>query len=201
MTNCNHILSAGKNKGDQCPKNGIHEFQGQVYCKKHLDMYKKKDNKNTTLENDPIFNDDIQSEPTQPATRKSIFNITINTNKDYNKMSDQEKLKFKKVVEYLFHRDNIIKYLKDMSNPSDPMVNMVDLQTDYAFEIGGKYNRLHAHGYVDTTHMGMMQINQALVRTVINRYLGSNVHLNISAQKSLSRISYEKYMNKSKELP
>ena len=59
-----------------------------------------------TIENDPIFNEDIQNEPSQPAVRKSIFNITVNTNKDYSKMSDREKLKFKKVIEYLFHKDN-----------------------------------------------------------------------------------------------
>ena len=88
-----------------------------------------------------------------------------------------------------------------MSNPTYPMVNIVDLQTDYAFEVGSSYNRLHAHGYVDVSHKGIYQLNQGLVRTVLNRYLGTNVHFNASAQKSPSRIQFEKYINKNKQLP
>lgn len=194
---CNHILTIGKNKGQNCEKNGIHEFDGKKYCKKHLDKYKSNEGNTTTLENDPIFNEQFQEpKEQQDSTRKSIFNITVNSNKNYNNMTDDDKVKFKKVIEYLFHKDNIIKYLKDMSSPSDPTINIVDLRTDYTFEVGGAMNRLHAHGYVDLTHMGMYQLNQSLMRTVVNRYLGSTVHLNIQAQKSPSRISWENYLNK-----
>ena len=51
------------------------------------------------------------------------------------------------------------------------------------------------------THNGLYQLNQGLVRTVLNRYLGTNVHFNVSEQKTPSRIAYEKYINKNKELP
>ena len=162
---CKHIISIGKNKGNQCSKNGIHAFRGEHYCKKHIyDIHSKKEDIKD-INNDPIFNDKVDTN--EPATRKSIFNITINT----NNMSDDEKRKFKQVVEYVFHKDNIIKYLKDMTKPEDATVNLVDLQTDYAFEVGGSLNRLHVHGYVDVTHTGLYQLSQHLLRIVLNNSL------------------------------
>ena len=195
---CQHIISIGKNKGNQCTKNGIHAFGTLKYCKKHYDIHSKKEDIKD-INNDPIFNDKVDTN--EPATRKSIFNITVNTNKVYNSMSDDEKKKFKQVVEYVFHKDNIIKYLKDMTNPEDATVNLVNLQTDYAFEVGGSLNRLHVHGYVDVTHTGIMQLSTHLLRIDLNKYLDTNVHFNVQAQKSPSRIAYEKYIKKNKELP
>lgn len=116
-------------------------------------------------------------------------------------MDDTENRKFKKVIEYLFDKNNIIKYIKDMSNPSDPTNNIVDLQTNFYFEVGGTFNRLHAHGYVDLSHTGLYQVQQGLVRGVLNQYLDSKVHFSISAQKTAARIQWEKYIKKNQQLP
>ena len=86
--------------------------------------------------------------------------------------------------------------MKDISNPSDPVSNILNIRTDYAFEVGGKFKRLHSHVIIDLTHNGFYQVNMALMREVINRYSGHIMHINVQAQKSASSIAWEKYFSK-----
>ena len=198
---CDYILTIGKNKGNHCPYNGIHTHNDQVYCKKHLDKFKRDETQTNTINNDPVFKDNFEPTEEQVKTKKSIFNITINSNKNYYNMTDQEKLKFKKVIEYLFYQDNLKNYLKDMSNPTNPLENIINMRSDYKFEVGDKLSKLHVHGIIDITHNGFYQIKTQLMRTVLNRYLDSNVHLNIQAQKSASSSAWDRYINKNHDMP
>jgi len=51
--------------------------------------------KKNKLEDDPIFKEDIAPK-IKSGIKRSVFDITINTNKNYDNMSDDDKLKFKK---------------------------------------------------------------------------------------------------------
>lgn len=71
--------------------------------------------KKNKLEDDPIFKEDIAPK-IKSGIKRSVFDITINTNKNYDNMSDDDKLKFKNVIQYLFTNgsENILNgYLVD----------------------------------------------------------------------------------------
>ena len=74
--------------------------------------------------------------------------------------------------------------------------NIVNLRTDYTFEVGSNNHRLHCHGIIDLTHTGFYQVNQSFLRCIVNKYLGFNIHLNIQAQKTASAIAWERYIKK-----
>ena len=74
---CNYILTIGKNKEYHCSYNGIHTHNDKVYCKKHLDKFKRDDTHTNTINNDLVFRDNFEPTEEQVKTKKSIFNITI----------------------------------------------------------------------------------------------------------------------------
>jgi hypothetical protein len=87
--------------------------------------------------------------------------------------------------------------LKDAKSPNNPTINIVDIRTDYTFEVGSNKNRLHVHGVVDLTHNGHYQLDQQKIRMIISKYTGSSMHLDIQAQRSASAVAWERYMSKS----
>ena len=90
---CSYVFVKGKNKGPctTIPREGN-------YCHKHKKYSVEKEDKSVQIEGDPIFEKAI-AEPKKPKMRSSVFNYTVNLNKVYEKLSDEEKAKFKKFID------------------------------------------------------------------------------------------------------
>lgn len=196
---CNYKYLQGKKKDTKC---NVKVRDGKEYCSKHKKSVEKnieiKNNK--SINDDPIFNNNVKipEDASKQKTKKSIFNITINSNKNYYKMSDDEKLNFKKLIEYLFNPESpaILKYLEDATNIDDSNSNLKETITDFKFEVSNS-QKLHTHAYLDLTHTGFYKINQQKLREVVNKFLGYTTHINISSQKiSSNSNSWSEYMAK-----
>lgn len=191
---CKHIMIKGPRKGEMCQK----KIKSGTLCSSHKQKRKKpKAKAKANLLNDPIFNKNVIKEDPRTVERKSIFNITLNSNKKYDNMSKQDKIKFKKIVEYVFNNNNFTKYLVDKSTPDNNHNNLKNINVKYSFEVGGQQNRLHSHIQVDLSHTGFYQIKSMILREFINRAFNNKVHLNIQAQKiSTNSTSWSEYIKK-----
>ncbi len=186
---CSHILTTGKNKGIQCSKNAS---KGKEKCYLHS---KKTSKKEINLQDDPIFKEEPkQDKPKPPKTSKySIYHMTINSNKDYTKMSDAEKIKFKQYAEYLFKGENILKFVKDLAHPDQPAIEKTKI--NYYFEVGDKLHRLHLHALVKIKHNGYMKMEANLLREMSKKMLGYVVHINCPVSSN-SEKAWERYISK-----
>ena len=101
------LVKKGKNKGPctTIPREGN-------YCHKHKKYAVEKEDKSVQIEGDPIFETKAQSEPKKPKMRLSVFNYTVNLNKVYEKLSDEEKAKFKKFIEYVFDQKRFFNFVQ-----------------------------------------------------------------------------------------
>ena len=189
---CSHILTTGKNKGAQCTKNAS---KGEDKCYVHNKPSTKKE---INIKDDPIFNDEPkQTKPKPPKTSKySIYHMTINSNKDYTKMTDDEKIKFKQYADYLFKGENILKFVKDLSNPENPAIEKTKI--NYYFEVGDKLHRLHLHALVKIKHNGYMKMEANMLRETSKQMLGYAVHINCPVSSN-SEKSWEKYISKKQD--
>lgn len=208
---CDYVFVKGLKRGQRCTDFG--RYNGR--CCKHKpkpapasggsndlgDIVKQKRAREKAAENtqklreDDIFNDDVR-EPIAPgpAPKSSVWNITINSNTDYDKMSDGDKKKFKRLIDYIFDENGIFDYLTDMNSPEDPTKNIDDMHTDYYFENSSK-NLLHCHGIIRLHHHGHYKLEVNKIRALAKAQLGKNVHLDAPVTSDYVG-SWEQYMRK-----
>jgi len=196
---CCYKFVVGKKKGESC----INKLakRDNEYCAKHRKIMDKINSKKAKMNFniDPVFND----APKTPVVRdvkelKSIYNITINSNKNYYDMSDEQKQKFKTLITYLFDKENpaIVKYLEDATNKDNPKEHLIKFDSEFRFEVSPSH-KLHTHAQFDTTHTGHYRIRRDDLADVINKYLGYNTHLNIKVQKvSTNQDKWGEYIGK-----
>ena len=166
---CAHAGTRGGNTDVQCKNRA----KVGDYCVKH------KKRKKANLANDDVLNDKTPKEQVAaPTTPYSVWKITLNSQKDYTKMTDANKLQFKNALSFIFNDEDIVKYLTDRTNPKDAKKNIKKLKIDFYLEVGEKQGRLHAHGLMELEHTGNYTLELQKIKGVISKLLGSGVYFN-----------------------
>lgn len=184
---CEHILTQGERKGKKCKRYQA-KLIGETYlCPRHMKRI------NSKPKADEFLKEYTGQQPAVEKKKKvkySVFRITINSNKNYQNMTDKDKDKFKKLANYVFS-DNIRKYLTNLSGKG----NIIEIDYKYQFEVAPTNNKLHLHGVVEITHDDFYKINTPLLRDVLNKYFGSGLHINIQGSSNQNK-EWDDYINK-----
>lgn len=156
---------------------------------------KKIDNTNL-LREDPIFNKLVKHEKTKAkvSERSSVFNFTINSNSSYSKMTNEDKLRFKNFIDYVFDEDRVLDFIYDRESPDNPRKNIKRVAIDYYFENSGK-NLLHVHGLVRIKHHGFLRTKLTELRAFARKVFGKNVHIDLKGETDFNT-SWENYIKK-----
>ena len=184
---CNHKTTRGKAPGASCNRKAL----AGGFCSRH-----KKKSVSTDLTNDPVFKAGAKPNTPQKKFNFSSFKITINTNKDFSQMTTSDKTKFKHFMEFVFSKERIPKYLEDAKSPEDSTANIVELVSEYYFEVGEEQHRLHSHGIVKLKHTGFYKLKTEQIRQLAKKIFGDSVYLNIIAGGN-SEEAWSQYMKKS----
>lgn len=210
---CDYMFIKGMKKGQRCTDFG--KYQGR--CCKHKrkaspepkessnieDIVKsKKSPKQKAVENtnklrdDEIFNDNVRESANLdgPDPKSSVWNITINSNTDYDKMPAADRKKFKRFIDYIFDENGIFDFLTDMNSPDDPTANIENMHSDYYFENSSK-NLLHCHGILRLKHHGHYKLEVNKIRSLAKQMFGKNIHLDAPVTSDYVG-SWENYMSK-----
>lgn len=171
-TKCSHLTKAGN------PCKNYSRGEGG-YCNSHT----KRNPESADLTKDSVFGNksteiDI-SENTVNRLKYSTFLITVNSQRDIIKLSDEEKILFKEFTEFLFSESELTDNLIDLTNTSDPRSNLKKITIDYYYEVGEKFGKLHLHAIIDITHNGIYKFDLNRMREVSHEILGYNLHINI----------------------
>lgn len=215
---CDYVYLRGVKRGTQCVDPG--NYDGR--CCKH--KYKNKDNnlplsilKNLSLDDDlhddpkirakenterlksdDILGDQIQSQDThdnQKTSSSSIWNFTINTNTNYDSMTNEDKKRFKRFMNYVFSEEGILSFLTDIDNPNDPTANLDEpVKTDYYYENSSK-NLLHSHGIIRLVHHGRYKLRYNDIRDIAKVMFGKAIHFNAQVHSD-GPDPWEEYMKK-----
>ena len=182
---CEYLLQQGKRTGQTCNRYGNTKVvDGKNMCFRHQKINERSKNDSNQVVTE------LNDKPKGP--RYSVFKITINTLKDYQNISNTEKARFKKLANYIFS-ENIRKYLKNVGKEG----SIIDLKTDFQFEIGEVQHRLHLHGLVQVKHDSFYKLDTPSIRTLTNTYMGYKLHVDVQANGDPTK-TWEDYMNKKK---
>lgn len=180
---CKHKFKKGKRKGQLC--NSFANYDG--YCGTH------RPRKSTLAD----FIGEQKPIPQRQKNKKSVFLVTINSNKTLDSMNEQDRNNFKSITKTLFDDDGIFDYLVKRYGGVIPEPEViVDKFSDYNYEIGEEAGRLHMHGIVDVEHKSNILIDIARLRNYINEVMGYPVHVNVRVEKANSLRKFINYANK-----
>lgn len=187
---CKHIFATGPKKGQRCP---VIPADGGDYCAKHRKSTEKKQSRAHTannLGNDALFAGTGGRPKTAAKNRYSVWLITLNSNKDIDKMTYQDKKQFKDAMDYVFNRENIFDFFTESTGKGQDAV--VKLNMEHHFEVGPSGGRLHVHALVDITHTGNFRFEANRLRAFLKQALGYNIYLNapVSGNQSAAYAQY-----------
>jgi uncharacterized 2Fe-2S/4Fe-4S cluster protein (DUF4445 family) len=195
---CTFILTAGKRKGEECAKGcGTRE-----YCGRHMKMVNNKSNRKQIAEDakHEFLGGTQQPMQIEDKIKKSVFAITINSQKNISRMTPELRDKFIKILDHLFIADNILDFVDCRDGfgclRADPTL-MVQFRADYKIEVGEKYGKIHAHCLVEIDHRTVVQINMRALKQLFREYMGYGLHVNVQAKQQISSGAWEHYINKS----
>ena len=123
----------------------------------------------------------------------SVFKLTLNSNKTYHTMSEEDKKKFKQVAQYMFS-DHVKKYL--IFQEGD-LSKIKETNYHYRFELSEVSDWLHLHGIIKMTHKAKLRLNYVKLKEVFNEILGG-CYLNIVASTD-QEAAWLAYINKGKK--
>lgn len=168
---CEYVYPRGKRAGKRCevvPRQGTR-------CNRHRETGKPK---NINVKDDPVFAEPAAAEPASVVkSRSSIWSMTINSNQVFEKMSVEEKTKFKKFIEYITLKNNFFNFITDKSSPDDSTKNIRSFETDYEFEAGTVTGCLHAHILIRVTHNGYLVLRLNDIRALAFKIFKRNLHI------------------------
>lgn len=178
MNRCAHVIWRGQKKGQQCERQTTNQF-----CYKHRNSIAatgKKEKADQELAADPVFGTDhAPAAPKVSQVKSSVYLVTVNLNQALDKISGEEKQKFKDFIEYIFDKDTLFSdYLLD-SNGHSPQEVVESIDIEYHFEVGGSLGRIHAHAYINLQHRGHFTMNIADIRALGRKVFGGNIHVNV----------------------
>lgn len=178
MQTCPYVMKAGKRRGQACGKRGKHEDGA---CSDHYKSLIDGKSGGRNLANDEVFGSIVKPDIAEvgPKVKSSVWLITINSQKDLDKMSTEQKNNFKDFGSWVFDRDRFVQYyLYDTKEPNNPAKNIKDLSIAYQYEVGDQQGRLHLHGIVKLKHVGHYKFLANNLRAFAKQALGYNIHLN-----------------------
>lgn len=190
METCQYLYYKGKLKGKRCET----RTKGK-YCYRHKDCAaaNPENNKSNQLKNDPVFGADHL--PAQSKLKSTIYLLTINSNKSLENMSNADKETFKKFVDFILDRDNLIKdYIHD-ATCDNPEETIESIEVERYFEIGNVSKLLHMHAYINIQHHGHLSLNITDIRALARKIFNENLHINVMATSDPS-IGYKNYARK-----
>src|SRR5687767_12783845 len=101
MQRCGYKFYKGKHKGTQCETRSK-----SAYCHRHRNCIEATGvDKSDGVKNDPVFANtnkpaSVEGNPTTEKLHSSVFAITINSNIPHKNMTEDQKGKFKKFIDY-----------------------------------------------------------------------------------------------------
>ena len=206
---CSYKYTKGKKAGTNCIKNGLFKIGKLYYCGEHQKvMSNRMKNKKIAERKGKGLNKrnnkpQPKTESKQPETKKkskySLFMITINSNKDISKLSDEDQDKFKSFIGYLYDNNKpaILDLVEDRRKDIDPKDVIEEYSVENYNEITPKSgNRLHNHALLRIKHNGMLYVNQAVLREMAEKLFDSKFHINIKGTNDSQKM-LEQYITKS----
>lgn len=195
---CEVVLVRGNRKGQLC---GVGTAP---VCSRHKKMDLKKESRKEKNTNDlnEFVEESVVIDPAE-RIRKSLFAFTINTNKTVDGLTEEEKNKFKKIMKHLFDNNAIEDFIICRDGAPCFRENpelIVNKRVGYAFEIGGQFNKLHAHASLEIDHKTLISIDLPQLKELFRQYLGFAPHINIKTPKQISSITWEKYISKNNNI-
>ena len=191
---CKHVRKTGKNPGGQCTRKACDKYNG--FCYNH-----KKRVVDTDLTKDEVFGQPAGATPEPKASaeklRFSVWRWTLNSQQDFTKMSADQKLRFKNLIEHIFEAPDVARYLID-SNNEDPTKNLRDIKSEFYFEVGGDQHRLHVHGFISIAHTGHYRLGLERVQGTCARVLGHKIHFTAQAAGDPNK-AWEMYIQKAQQ--
>lgn len=168
---CEHVINKNKKNQRNCKNKAV---KGG-YCNKHAKRSE------IDLNKDEVFATKQKVvEVSADKTKYSVFRWTLNSNKDFEKMTKEEKQNFKNFTEFIFDKERVQNILQDKSNP-DPQKNIEKIDSEFYYEVGTRFGRLHAHGVIRLEHTGFYQIASSDFQKLAEKALGSKIHFNVQA--------------------
>lgn len=201
---CNYRFVKGAKAGVQCDQPG--RYNGK--CCRHKTkipgshavnvssmVEEKKANNTEKLKEDEIFNDMVQEkQPDEPKHKSSVWRFTINSNTDYDKMTKDDKLRFRRFMEYVFDENGIFDFLADLNSINDSRANVDEMNIEYYFENSSK-NLLHAHGILRIKHHGCFRLKLNEIRNLARTVFGKNIHIDAPVSSDYDT-AWEEYIKK-----
>jgi len=186
---CKHVRKTGKNPGGQCTRKACDKYNG--YCYNH-----KKRVVDTDLTKDEVFGKPAQKvQEDKEKLRFSVWRFTLNSQQDLTKMSADQKMRFKNLIEFIFTAPDVARYLVD-SNNEDPTKNLRDIKSEFYFEIGTDQHRLHVHGFISIAHTGHYRLGVERVQGICAKVLGHKIHFTAQAAGDPNK-AWQEYITKS----
>ena len=181
---CKHIFTKGKSTGETCKNNAHHDG----FCWKH-----KKNVVPDHIANE-VGGKKVAAPKAKSKFKFSVFMFTVNSNTNAAKMSVEQVREFKRLIGFIFEKEKVVEYLVDRSS-DDPKTNLVELDTNFFFEVAPTTHALHCHGLVRLKHTGNYSLDIPSIRAIIAGILGKKVHINVRANGD-DQLSWEQYCKK-----
>lgn len=193
---CKWIYNKGKHKDKQCEAVTKSETG---FCGRHKARGIKKENKVKGAEKisaDSIFSDDAKPpSPNKKKQKSSCWMITINSQKNYDNLSDEDKKLFKKFGDFIMNEEMLKKYYLSDTTSDDINKNITSLKVSHYYEVGDEQNRLHLHGLIQLEHTGYFKLFVNRIREFAKKTLGCNIYLSAPVQSDPIK-AYEYYIQK-----
>lgn len=192
METCQYLYYKGKLKGKRCET----RTKGK-YCYRHKDCAaaNPENNKSNQLKNDPVFNSGSDGKEPEKLY-SSVFLLTINRNRTLENMSQDEKIQFRKFVDFILERENLVKDFINDATCDDPNETIESIQIERYFEQGPLNHLVHAHAYINIQHRGHISLNVADIRALSRKIFPENIYINVMVTSDPS-VGYRNYIRKS----
>lgn len=194
---CNYEMTRGMRQGQLCGKG----CANREYCARHRKMLERRPQRAIKAEEDKAQFLGYEQEPmtTQDKIKKSVFAITINSQKNVERMTPILREKFLNILNHLFTQDNILDFV-DCREGFPCLRNspecLVQMTADYKIEVGEQYGKIHAHALVEIDHRSVIQVNLRALKSLFREYMGYSLHVNVQAKPQLSSGAWVSYLNK-----
>jgi hypothetical protein len=191
MNTCAYHYYKGAKKGTRCTTH----TRGQ-YCHRHAGCAAATGvDKSAAVANDPVFQAAAPSPKSEEKLSSSVYAITINSNTAHDKMSEDDKVKFKHFVDYFCDQgQGMFDFLED-STADDPHENIKEIVCEHFYESGSKLGLVHAHVYLSIVHTGHYRILLDDLRALGKQVFGQRIFIGVMASSD-PNTAWRNYLRK-----